>query len=97
MSIIRYADQVNIGDEVFLSANDKLTKDMVINVSSSMMQGNNNFLEDVIISFKQGKFCTIFVTLTILIDQMVTFLFSHREKFRASMHLLHHIEAITLK
>ena len=68
MSFIRYADQINIGDEVFISENDKLTKDIVINVSSSIMQGNNKFSEDVITSFKQGKFCTFFATLTILID-----------------------------
>ena len=68
LSIIRYADQIKIGDEVFIHENGQLTKDMVINVSSSMMQGYNQFLEDVIISFKQGKFCTIFATLTILID-----------------------------
>ena len=40
LSIIRYSDQIKTGDEVFIHENGQLTKDMVINVSSSIMQGD---------------------------------------------------------
>ena len=37
--IIRYADQITIGDEVLIQENEQLTHGIVINVSSSTMQG----------------------------------------------------------
>ena len=37
--IIRYADQITIGDEVLIQENEQLTHGIVINVSSSIMQG----------------------------------------------------------
>ena len=40
--IFRYADQLTIGDEVLVQGSDKLTNAIVINVSSSLMQGNSN-------------------------------------------------------
>ena len=43
LSIIRSSDQTKIGGEVFIHENGQLTKDVVINVSSSMMQGNDQF------------------------------------------------------
>ena len=39
--IIRYADQITIGDEVLIQENDKLIQAIVINVSSSIMQGDS--------------------------------------------------------
>ena len=39
--IIRYADQITIGDEVLIQENYQLTLGMVINISSSMMPGEN--------------------------------------------------------
>ena len=49
--IIRYADQITIGDEVLIQENDKLTHGIVINVSSSIMQGNIYFI--LVINIKQ--------------------------------------------
>ena len=42
--IFRYADQITTGDEVLVQENDQLTHEVVMNVSSSMMQGDNWFL-----------------------------------------------------
>ena len=39
--IVRYADQITIGNEVLIQENEQLTHGIVINVSSSMMQGDS--------------------------------------------------------
>ena len=41
--IIRYADQITIGDEVLIQENDKLIHGIVTSVSSSIMQGDIYF------------------------------------------------------
>ena len=63
--IIRYADQINIGDEVLIQDNDKLTHGIVTSVSSSIMQGNSYFLKVIfilVINIKQVSLNAALVT-----------------------------------
>ena len=63
--IIRYADQINIGDEVLIQENDKLTHGIVTSVSSSIMQGNSYFLKVIfilVINIKQVSLYAVLVT-----------------------------------
>ena len=60
--IIRYADQITIGDEVLIQENDKLTHGIVINVSSSIMQGNIFFLKAIFILVINIKQVSLYAT-----------------------------------
>ena len=63
--IIRYADQITIGDEVLIQENDKLIHGIVTSVSSSIMQGDIYFLKVIFmlaINIKQVSLCAVLVT-----------------------------------